>query len=163
MEKQSLSAEVLRALAGKRLATAESLTGGGIGAALTSVSGASKVYAGGVISYTNAVKHSLLGVPMELLEKLGAVSAPVAKAMAEGAKRALNADAAVSVTGLAGPDGDEFGHSVGTVFIGYADERTAFAREYHFDGDREQVREQTICAALTLVIENAACRMQNSE
>lgn len=152
MAKQSLSADVLKALTGKRLATAESLTGGGIGQALTSVSGASKVYAGGIISYTNEVKNRILGVPAELLNTLGAVSAPVAKAMAEGAKRVLNADVAVSVTGLAGPDGDEFGHPVGTVFIGYADACTAFAREYHFEGDREWVREQTIQAALELIL-----------
>lgn len=151
--KTKLSADVLKALAGKRLATAESLTGGGIGACLTSVSGASKVYAGGIISYTNEVKHRILGVPMAYLDTLGAVSAPVAQAMAEGARRVLEADAAVSVTGLAGPDGDESGHPVGTVFIGYADERTAFAREYHFAGDREQVREQTVCAALALILE----------
>ena len=148
-----LSAEVLKTLAGKRLATAESLTGGGIGSAITSVSGASKVYAGGIISYTNEVKNRVLGVPLEFLNTLGAVSAPVAQAMAEGARRVLQADVAVSVTGLAGPDGDEYGHSVGTVFIGYADEKTAFAREYHFDGSREQVREQTICAALALILE----------
>lgn len=153
MTKQSLSAEVLTRLAGKRLATAESLTGGGIGQALTSVSGASRVYAGGIISYTNEVKHHLLGVPMELLDTLGAVSGPVAQAMAEGAKQALSTDAAVSVTGLAGPDGDEFGHPVGTVFIGYADGQTAFAREYHFAGSRADVREQTIQAALALVLE----------
>lgn len=153
MTKQSLSAEVLTHLAGKRLATAESLTGGGIGAALTSVSGASKVYAGGIISYTNEVKHHLLGVSAELLDTLGAVSAPVAQAMAHGAKQALGADVAVSVTGLAGPDGDEFGHSVGTVFIGYADREAAFAREYHFSGDRAEVREQTIAAALALILE----------
>ena len=156
MVKQSLSAKVLPALAGKRLATAESLTGGGIGAAITSVSGASAVFAGGIISYTNAVKHRVLGVPVEILDTCGAVSAPVAKAMAEGARRVTGADAAVSVTGLAGPDGDEFGNPVGTVFIGYADEKTAFAREYHFDGDREAVREQTICAALKLVLEQNA-------
>lgn len=153
MTKQSLSAEVLTRLAGKRLATAESLTGGGIGQALTSVSGASRVYAGGIISYTNEVKHHLLGVPMELLDTLGAVSGPVAQAMAEGAKQALSTDAAVSVTGLAGPDGDEFGNPVGTVFIGYADSQTAFAREYHFAGSRADVREQTIQAALALVLE----------
>ena len=151
--KTKLSADVLKALAGRKLATAESLTGGGIGSAITSVSGASKVYAGGIISYTNEVKHRVLGVPMEDLDNLGAVSAPVAQAMAEGACRVLQADAAVSVTGLAGPDGDEFGHPVGTVFIGYADERTAFAREYHFDGSREQVREQTVEAALALILE----------
>ena len=151
--KRNLSAKVLTALAGKKLATAESLTGGGIGQALTSVSGASAVYAGGVISYTNEVKHALLGVPTKLLKRYGAVSAPVAQAMAEGANRALHADVAVSVTGLAGPGGDEFGNPVGTVFIGYADETTAFAREYHFEGSREEVREQTVCAALELVLE----------
>ncbi len=153
MVKQSLSAEVLTRLAGKRLATAESLTGGGIGQAITSVSGASAVFAGGVISYTNEVKHKVLGVSVEILDTCGAVSAPVAKAMAQGVRRCLGVDVAVSVTGLAGPDGDAFGNPVGTVFIGYADGRTAFAREYHFDGDRAQVREQTIEAALGLVLE----------
>lgn len=151
--KQSLSAKVLTALADKRLATAESLTGGGIGQALTSVSGASAVFAGGIISYTNEVKHKVLGVPVEILDTCGAVSALVAQAMAEGARSVLGADVAVSVTGLAGPDGDEFGNPVGTVFIGYTDEKTAFSREYHFDGGREEVREQTICAALELVLE----------
>ena len=151
--KTKLSADVLKALAGKRLATAESLTGGGIGAAITSVSGASKVYAGGIISYTNEVKNKVLGVPAEYLDTLGAVSGPVARAMAEGARKVLNADVAVSVTGLAGPDGDEFGRPVGTVFIGYADADSAFAREYHFEGTREHVREQTICAALALILE----------
>ena len=153
MAKPSLSAKVLTALAGKRLATAESLTGGGIGQAITSVSGASAVFAGGIISYTNEVKNKVLGVPVEILDTHGAVSAPVAKAMAEGARRVIGADAAVAVTGLAGPSGDEFGNPVGTVFIGYADEDTAFAREYHFDGSREEVREQTICAALALILE----------
>ena len=153
MVKQSLSAEVLKALAGKRLATAESLTGGGIGQTLTSVSGASAVFAGGIISYTNEVKHSVLGVPVETLNTFGAVSAPVARAMAEGARGVIGADVAVAVTGLAGPDGDEFGNPVGTVFIGYADGHTAFAREYHFDGDRAAVREQTIEAAMALILE----------
>ena len=153
MVKQSLSAKVLTALAGKRLATAESLTGGGIGQAITSVSGASAVFAGGIISYTNEVKNKVLGVPVEILDTHGAVSAPVAKAMAEGARRVIGAHVAVAVTGLAGPSGDEFGNPVGTVFIGYADEDTAFAREYHFDGSREEVREQTICAALALILE----------
>lgn len=153
--KTKRAAEVLTALAGKRLATAESLTGGGIGQAITSVSGASAVYAGGVISYTNEVKHGVLGVPMELLDALGAVSGPVAKAMAQGARNLLKADVAVSVTGLAGPGGDEYGNPVGTVFIGYADARNVLAREYHFQGTRDQVREQTIIAALELVLEQS--------
>ena len=153
MVKPSLSAEVLSRLSGKRLATAESLTGGGIGQALTSVSGASAVFAGGVICYTNQVKHKVLGVPVEILNTCGAVSAPVAKAMAEGARTVIGADVAVAVTGLAGPDGDEFGNPVGTVFIGYADEKTTLARECHFSGDRAAVRAQTIEAALALILE----------
>ena len=108
----SLCCDVLTVLKGKTMATAESLTGGGIGAALTGVSGASAVYKGGIISYTNAIKHKLLGVPAEILDQYGAVSEPVAKAMAEGARKVLEADVAVSVTGLAGPAGDEYGNPV---------------------------------------------------
>ena len=146
-------AEVLCKLSGKRLATAESLTGGLIGAGITGVPGASKVYAGGIVSYTNEVKHKLLGVSWEDLNTYGAVSAPVAKAMAKGARNALDAEVAVSVTGLAGPEADEFGHPVGTVFVGYADEQRNLAREYHFEGDREQVRRQTLQAAMELILE----------
>ena len=146
------ASKVISALAGKSLVTAESLTGGGIGAALTAVSGASKVFKGGIISYTDQVKHQLLGVSADILSVFGAVSAPVAEAMAVGARKALQADVAVAVTGLAGPDGDEFGHSVGTVFIGYADESGSTVGEYHFFGDREVVRNQTIEAALQVIL-----------
>lgn len=144
--------KVIAALAGKTLATAESCTGGGIGAALTAVPGSSAVYKGGIISYTNWVKENLLGVPGQLLETDGAVSAPVAEAMAQGARRALEADIAVSVTGLAGPGGDEFGNPVGTVFIGYADRNRTISREFHFEGDREKVRSQAIEQALLLIL-----------
>ena len=133
--------------------TAESCTGGGIGAALTAVPGSSKVYKGGIISYTNAVKSKQLSVDPELLDRVGAVSAPVAEAMAIGVRKTLDADVAVSVTGLAGPDGDDFGNLVGTVYIGYADANIALAREYHFSGDREAVRNQAIEAALHLILE----------
>ena len=149
-----LCKQVLDRLAGKTLATAESCTGGGIGAALTAVSGSSAVYKGGIVSYCNEIKHALLGVDEKLLEELGAVSGPVAREMAVGARKALAADVAVSVTGLAGPGGDEYGNPVGTVFIGYADAKTALAREYHFSGDREEVRNQAICSALELILEN---------
>ena len=152
-----LCSEVLTALRGRTLSTAESLTGGGIGAALTAVPGASEVYRGGVISYVNDVKHRVLGVSAEDLKKFGAVSEPVARQMAAGARKVTGSDVAVSVTGLAGPGGDEFGHAVGTVFIGYADGQKNFAREYHFSGDREAVRSQTVRAALELVLaENGA-------
>ena len=143
---------MIHGLKGKTLATAESLTGGGIGAALTAVSGSSEVYKGGIISYTNEVKHAVLGVPLEILDKYGAVSAPVAQAMAEGARRLLEADVAVSVTGLAGPGGDEYGNPVGTVFIGYSDACRTFVKHCRFKGDREAVRNQTIETALELVL-----------
>ena len=148
-----LCSDALAALAGKTLVTAESLTGGGIGSALTAVSGASAVYKGGVISYTTEVKQGILGVPGELLEIHGAVSAPVAEAMAMGARKLLDADVAVSVTGLAGPGGDDYGNPVGTVFIGYADgEKSLFVHRV-FSGSRQQIRQQTIEAALKLVLE----------
>ena len=147
------SSEVLKRLAGKRLATAESLTGGAIGAAITAVPGASAVYAGGIVSYTNRIKQQLLGVAPETLEIYGAVSLQTAREMAAGARKHLESDVAVSVTGLAGPDSDEYGHPVGTVFIGYADESQILAREYHFEGDRESVRRQTVEAALALILE----------
>lgn len=152
---RKVSEQVLKALAGKTLATAESLTGGGIGAELTSVAGASAVYKGGIVSYCNEIKHSLLGVPAVILDAYGAVSEPVAKAMAEGARKALSADVAVSATGLAGPGGDEFGNPVGTVFIGYSDNEKTLAKCFHFSGDRDSVRQQAIGAALELILEQA--------
>lgn len=152
MVKQSLSAKVLTALAGKRLATAESLTGGGIGQALTSVNGASAVFTGGVICYTNQVKHKVLGVSRELLEQKGPDCKQVAIAMAEGVKKILDADVAVSVTGLAGPEGDKFGIPIGTVFIGYTDDMFTLVQEYHFEGSRSDIREATIIAALQLIL-----------
>ncbi len=148
-----LSCDVLRVLAGKTLVTAESCTGGGIGAALTSIPGSSRVYKGGVISYTNEVKQSLLRVDRALLETYGAVSAHVAQAMAEGVRKLLQADIAVSVTGLAGPDGDDRGNPVGLVFIGYCDKTKCYANRYLFAGGREEVRDQAIRAALELMIE----------
>lgn len=151
----SLCCEVLERLSGKTLVTAESLTGGGIGAALTAVPGSSQVYKGGVISYTNWVKENILRVPGEVLETYGAVSAQTAQAMALGVRELLKADVSVAVTGLAGPGGDEFGNPVGTVFIGYQDGKTAQVFGCHFTGTREEIRNQTIDRALKLVLENA--------
>ena len=148
-----LCCEVLAALEGKTLVTAESCTGGGIGGALTAVPGSSWVYKGGIISYTNWVKEHLLNVDESLLNAVGAVSAPVAEAMARGARAALQADAAVSVTGLAGPGGDEFGNPVGTVFLGYCDEKTCLSRKFLFDGTREEIRTAAIREALLLVLQ----------
>ena len=150
----SLAFDVLARLQGKTLATAESCTGGGIGEALTAVPGASNVFKGGIISYCNEIKQKLLNVPDTMLEEFGAVSAPVAEAMAKGARIALDADIAVSVTGLAGPSADEFGNPVGTVFVGYADGEKMLSRRFLFSGDRDRIREQAIEAALLLILEN---------
>lgn len=151
---KTLCCEVLTCLQGKTLVTAESLTGGGIGRAITAVSGSSAVYKGGVISYTDAVKETVLGVPAEILQEFGAVSAQTAGHMASGVRRLLKADVAVSVTGLAGPGGDEYGNPVGTVFIGYEDHTRSAVHRFTFSGDREAVRNQTIEAALRLILEN---------
>ena len=149
----SLAFDVIARLQGKTLATAESCTGGGIGDALTAVPGASNVYKGGIISYCNEVKQDLLNVPADVLQLYGAVSAPVAEAMARGARSALNTDIAVSVTGLAGPSGDEFGNPVGTVYIGYADAHICAHRHFCFEGERDAVRAQAVEAALALILE----------
>ena len=149
----SLTCNVLKRLEGRTLATAESCTGGGIGAALTAIPGSSEVYKGGIISYTNEIKQKLLGINPILLKNLGAVSAPIAEAMAMGARNALNADIAVSVTGLAGPGGDDRGNPVGLVFIGYSDEKRITSRRFVFSGDREEVRKQAVEEALKLILE----------
>ena len=146
---------IITALQGKSLVTAESITGGAVGAILTCIPGSSQVFKGGVIAYTNEVKRGMLNVSKQDLEASGAVSEPVARQMALGARRALHADIAVAVTGVAGPTGDDHGHEIGTVFIGYADAASTRVREYHFEGDREAVRDQTIEAALDMILENA--------
>lgn len=153
-----LSCDVISALQGRTLATAESCTGGAIGAALTAVPGSSAVYKGGIISYTNEIKESLLGVSREVLKQFGAVSAPVAKAMAIGVRKQLCADIAVSVTGLAGPGGDDFGNPVGTVYIGYCDDNRAFSKAFHFSGDRNTVRKEAVNAALQIIIQELESR-----
>jgi len=148
----NLSCNVIEKLAGKTLVTAESCTGGGIGAALTAVPGSSAVYKGGVICYTNWVKQNVLGVEEKTLAECGAVSEPVAIQMAKGAQNALRSDIALSVTGLAGPTGDDYGNPVGTVFIGYCDRKKAYAKKFLFSGDREAVRTQAVKSALEILL-----------
>lgn len=150
--KMSVCCDVIHKLQGKTLVTAESLTGGGIGAALTGVSGSSAVYKGGIISYTDWVKETVLGVPDTVLQQYGAVSQWTAGYMVSGVRKLLQADIAVSVTGLAGPGGDEFGNPVGTVFIGYEDGKQSVVHRFLFEGDRESVRCRTIEAALQLIL-----------
>ena len=122
VDDDSLAAVVLEQLRrrGQTLAVAESCTGGGLGAALAAVAGASEVWLGGVIAYANGLKQALLGVPAPLLEQHGAVSDPVAQAMAEGARRATGADWALAITGVAGPAGGSAAKPVGLVHIAVA-------------------------------------------
>ncbi len=145
---------MLQRLEGKTLVTAESLTGGGIGSALTAVPGSSQVYKGGVICYTDWVKARILGVPQEILDRYGAVSAETAGYLAKGVRACLEADVAVAVTGLAGPGSDAFGNPVGTVFLAYQDRECAQVKRFRFSGDREAVRRQTVEAALNMILEH---------
>ena len=139
---------------GVTFAAAESCTGGLIAKRITDVPGASLVFMGGVVSYTDTVKHRVLGVPAEMLEEYGAVSAPVARAMAEGTRRATTADFAVSVTGVAGPERDERGNAVGTVFIGFASPKETVAERFDFgEKSRAEIRALSAEEALKLLEE----------
>ena len=138
---------------GWTLATAESLTGGLIGSCITSVPGSSEVYKGAIVSYVNEVKHGLLGVGDDVLETDGAVSEACALQMAEGARKALHTDIAVSVTGIAGPGGEEPGKPVGTVWMGVSTVDFKRARMFTFEGSRQEVRVQTVSAAFDAILE----------
>lgn len=151
----TLSYKVIQTFRGRTISTAESCTGGGIGSALTAIPGSSIVYKGGIISYTNEVKTKLLGVPKDLLDREGPVSAPVAREMANGIRNSIQTDVAISVTGLAGPGGDAYGNPVGTVYIGYCDAFKTIVQQFHFEGNREQVRRQAITAALEILLRHA--------
>jgi len=152
-----LSERLLIALAdrGLKLVSAESCTGGMIAAALTTLPGASDVFERGFITYSNEAKTELLGVPAELIEAHGAVSAQVAQAMAAGALNHSRADLAVSVTGIAGPGGGSPEKPVGLVYIGIADKQGAATSFRHqFTGDRTEVRRQTVEAAFAHLLQS---------
>ncbi len=136
---------------GARLVVAESCTGGLLGGRLTALAGASRWFLGGVIAYDNAVKQSELGVPEHVLATAGAVSAPAARAMAEGARVRLGADWGLSVTGIAGPDGGTPDKPVGTVFLGCAGPDGVTVEAHRFRGDRALVRERSCVYALHLL------------
>ena len=155
-----LAAQVitLATQAGVRIGVAESLTGGLVASTLVSVPGASKVFLGGVVAYANSAKAGLLGVPSEVLERHGAVSAETAEAMARGIRARLSTDGgpasvsllAISTTGVAGPDIQD-GQPVGTVFVGLASSQAVSTQHFHFSGDRQSIRLQTTAATLRLL------------
>ena len=152
VDEASLASVLLEQLRrrGQTLAVAESCTGGGLGAALAAVPGASDVLLGGVIAYANSVKQGLLGVPAALLEAHGAVSDPVARAMAEGARRATGADWALAITGVAGPGGGSAEKPVGLVHIAVAGPAGCSSEGVRFGASRGRSWIQTLAAGEAL-------------
>ncbi len=149
-----LSENVVRLSSEKeiKVATAESCTGGMISGAITSVSGSSSVIEYGLCSYSNRIKHEVLGVSARTLEEFSEYSIPCAEEMAQGALRNSDADYAVSTTGVAGPTGGTEEHPVGEVFIGIAGKGGVFAKRFVFEGSREEVRAQACGEALELLL-----------
>jgi nicotinamide-nucleotide amidase len=152
--------EYLAGLLGQRLssrnaivATAESCTGGGIAQAITGVAGSSQWFTHGFVTYNNQAKTQLLGVPAKLIIEQGAVSQAVVEAMAVGAAKQAQSDYAVSVSGIAGPDGGSPEKPVGTVWIGWKlPENTVLSQLFVFEGDRNSIRNQTVEKALEELI-----------
>jgi nicotinamide-nucleotide amidase len=134
-----------------KVAVAESCTGGLLGARLTAIPGSSDVVRGGIISYDNGIKTSLLGVPKAMLDEHGAVSEPVARAMATGARSATDANVALAITGVAGPDGGSESKPVGTVWIALDMNGEVEARRYNMIGDRGEIRHRSAQAAMEML------------
>jgi len=136
----------------RTFASAESCTGGLIAKRITDLPGSSAVFMGGVVSYTNAVKAGVLSVPQALLDVHGAVSEEVGRSMAENARRIAGADFGLSTTGVAGPDKDERGNEVGTVFISLASPNGTVCREMHYGSiGREAIRERAADTAFNML------------
>jgi nicotinamide-nucleotide amidase len=154
-DNDSLASVVLDQLRqrGQTLAVAESCTGGGVGSALTGVSGSSDVLLGGVIAYANRIKQDLLGVPTELLEREGAVSASVVEAMAQGARQQLSSDWAIAVSGIAGPGGGSAAKPVGLVHLAVAGPEgcTTLEKRYGCHRGRDWIRGLSVGDALNLL------------
>ncbi len=150
----AIATELLRTLSerGWTCATAESCTGGLIGATMTAIPGSSGAYRGGVVAYANAAKVQLLGVPPAFLDAHGAVSAAVARAMALGVRDRLDADVAVAVTGIAGPGGGGPGKPVGLVWLSCATAERSRVARHVFPGDRAAVRRAATDAALAMAL-----------
>ena len=135
------------------LATVESCTGGWVAKTITSVSGSSLWFDCALVTYSNESKNKLAGVPVELIDTHGAVSAQVAEAMAGGVIARSNATAAIAVTGIAGPDGGSVQKPVGTVFIAWQVPGHGVRSErFHFHGDRDAIRRQSVAAALAQLV-----------
>ncbi|AHG42148.1 damage-inducible protein CinA [Pseudomonas syringae CC1557] len=142
-----------------QVTTAESCTGGGIAEAITRIGGSSAWFEAGYVTYSNAQKTRQLGVPEALFAQVGAVSQPVVEAMVRGAQRESAARFAVAVSGVAGPGGGSVDKPVGTVWLCWGDGDTLIAQRHWFEGDRGQVRRQTVQTALQGLIKLARGEM----
>ena len=140
------------------VALAESCTGGLVAAALTAIPGSSGYFLGGVVSYADDAKRDLLDVDPAILAAHGAISAQVARAMAEGARARFRASVAASVTGIAGPDGGSAEKPVGLTFVGVADDEGADVRRFVWSGDRSANRLDSAVAAIELLLERVSSR-----
>ena len=151
---KALLAELATALVarGERLASAESCTGGLIAAACTELPGSSLWFERGLVTYSNAAKQELLGVPAELMAREGAVSAAVVEAMASGLLERAPVQHTLAISGIAGPDGGSAEKPVGTVWIAWAGGGDLTSRHYLFHGDRAAVREQAVRTALQVLL-----------
>lgn len=165
MDVQGIEFEIAALLEEKKLhvTTAESCTGGLIAGTLVNVPGISSWFEEGYVTYSNAAKEKLIGVPHAVLETYGAVSPQTAEAMAEGAARAAHVDAAIAVTGIAGPDGGTEEKPVGLVYMGCFCKGRICVEKHLFDGERSAIRAQSVQAALHLLktmLKETSCAKQ---
>jgi PncC family amidohydrolase len=137
---------------GLTVVTAESCTGGLVAHELTEIPGSSGYFLGGIVAYADATKRTGLGVPAELIERHGAVSAQVARSMAEGARQRLGADLAVAVTGIAGPAGGTEAKPVGLTYVAACGPGTGEVRRFNWPGDRSENKRASAAAAIELLI-----------
>jgi nicotinamide-nucleotide amidase len=149
---QEVAKSVIKALIKRKqdLAVAESITGGGLAAALTDIAGASEVFVGGVVAYSDQIKVSELGVSKSDLKKYGPVSEEIVRQMADGALFKFKTDYAIATTGVAGP-GSAYGQKAGTAWIGLASKKERISIALFLTGDRESIRHATIASALAAI------------
>jgi len=141
------------------ISVAESCSGGLLAKMLTDIPGSSEYFLAGVVAYSNSSKSSFLGIPLTVIEYNGAVSAEVAEAMAEGMRNKAESDIALSITGIAGPDGGTEQKPLGTVFLGLADSNGSKSMLLSLDGNRDQIRNASVRCAIDWAIRHLSCRL----
>ncbi|PIP18808.1 MAG: hypothetical protein COT38_01240 [Candidatus Omnitrophica bacterium CG08_land_8_20_14_0_20_41_16] len=150
---QDLTKYIHKALikSAKTIATAESCTAGLVSNLLTQLSGSSKYFILGIVAYSNKSKQNILSIPAQLIAKKGAVSAEVARKMAQGTRKLAKSDLGIGITGIAGPTGAILNKPVGTVFIAISDKNNTICKRFIFQGNRASIRKQSALKALQLL------------